>query len=105
MPRSKGNIENATLRIDDVEATLDAGRFRVTSAARGVRLDVDARAWHAHPVRTPSLTCVTHPAIKWAAYDRARDVLVVEITQRIDDGGDSCPTPSLFRVFSLDAAP
>jgi hypothetical protein len=105
MPRVNGDIEKATLRIDDVEATLHDGRFRVTDALRRARLDVDAREWQRAPVRSASLTCVTHPAIKWGAYDRARGVLVVEITHAIEEGGDSCPTPSLFKVFSLDVAP
>jgi hypothetical protein len=101
MPRQECPIEATSVRIDDVAAALDGGRFRVTSARGDVRLNVDASAWQRPPIRTPSFTCVTHPAIKWVAYDRARRVVVVEITHRIEEGGDSCPTPSSFGVFSL----
>ena len=103
LPRVEGDVGKATLRIDDLAVTLAGGRLRVTNALGRVRLDFDAREWQRPPA--VDFVCVTHPAIKWAAYDRARGVLVVEITHAIEVGGDSCPTPSLFRVFSLDAPP
>jgi hypothetical protein len=101
MPRVECATGCTSLRIEDIDVALDGGRFRVTNARGGVRLDVDASGWQSPPVRTPSLTCVTHPAIRWASYDRARSVLAVEITPQIDEGGDSCPTPSSFGVFSM----
>jgi hypothetical protein len=103
MMKSQGaGSKGASIKVGDLEAKLDGGRFKVTGTSGASRLDVDATKWSAKSYKiNKDMACAFRAAPTLVAADPAKGILLVEIAQIVETGGDSCNQPSSLKLFPL----